>query len=104
MQKSGYLKRDQDPDVRISKNLSYLLRHGAVKEGLNIDKAGFVKIDDILQLLYYRSKRITPDRIVKIAETNEKRRYEVKTENDENGVPVLYIRATQGHSLNVFCG
>ena len=27
-----------DPIVQISKNLSYLLRHGAVEQGLKIDK------------------------------------------------------------------
>jgi len=31
----------------------------------------------------------------------KKRRYEIKTEKDENGIPVLYIRATQGHSMNL---
>ena len=34
--------RDQ---VRVSKTLSYLLRHQAVKEGLKIDSAGFVSVE-----------------------------------------------------------
>ena len=34
--------RDQ---VRVSKTLSYLLRHQAVKEGLRIDSAGFVSVE-----------------------------------------------------------
>jgi len=101
MQKSGYLKRDHDPDVRISKNLSYLLKHGAHKEGLKIDKEGFVRIDDILQLEFYRNRRIPAERIKKIAGTTEFRRYQVKTETDQNGNPVDYIRATEGHTLKV---
>ena len=32
----------------LSKKLSYLLRHGAVKEGFDIDTAGFVLVKDIL--------------------------------------------------------
>ena len=34
--------RDQ---VRVSKTLTYLLRHQAVKEGLKIDSAGFVSVE-----------------------------------------------------------
>src|SRR3990170_1485258 len=35
----------------MSKYLSYLLRHGAVKEGLDIDKEGFVKVTELLEFL-----------------------------------------------------
>jgi len=101
MQKSQYLKRDRNPDVRISKTLSFLLKYGAVKEGLKVDKAGFVKVEDILQLLFFRYKKVTAEKIQQLVETNEKRRYELKTENDENGIPVLYIRAAQGNAMNV---
>lgn len=38
-----------DYDVKVSKKLSWVLRHGAVKCGLAIDSAGYVKIDDLLQ-------------------------------------------------------
>lgn len=34
MQKKFYKK--EDPNVKISKSLSYILRHGAVKEGIPI--------------------------------------------------------------------
>jgi len=102
MQKSGHFKkRDEDPDVQISKNLSYLLRHGALKEGLSIDKAGFVPLNQILQLRFYRSRKITAEKIQHISDTNSKKRYEIKTEMDQNGNPTLYIRATQGHSLKL---
>ena len=102
MQKSGYLKRDQDPDVRISKNLSYLLKHGALKEGLKMDKEGFVRIDDILQLEFYKNRRIPAERVKKIAATTEFRRYQLKTETDENGNPVDYIRTMEERTLKVF--
>ena len=32
----------------MSKKLSWLLRHGAIEEGLNMGTDGFVKLDDIL--------------------------------------------------------
>jgi len=93
--------RDEHPDVRISKNLTYILRHGAQSEGLKMDKAGYVRVDDILEKIFYKSRRITVDRIINIVESNEKKRYELKTEIDSNGKKIIYIRATQGHSLDV---
>ena len=93
--------RDENPDVRISKTLAYLLRHGAQNEGLKIDKAGYVRVDDILERIFFKSKRITADRIINIVETNERNRYELKRETDSTGKPVVYIRATEGHSLKV---
>lgn len=37
------------PDVRISKTLSWLLRHGAKGEGLKIRTDGYVKVDDLVR-------------------------------------------------------
>jgi RNA:NAD 2'-phosphotransferase (TPT1/KptA family) len=35
--------------VRVSKHLSYLLRHGAEKEGLPMRADGFVRVEDIVR-------------------------------------------------------
>jgi 2'-phosphotransferase len=35
-------------EVKLSKTLSYLLRHGALKEKLSIDKEGYVPLKEIL--------------------------------------------------------
>jgi 2'-phosphotransferase len=37
------------PDVRISKTLSWLLRHGAQGEGLKMRTDGYVKVDDLVR-------------------------------------------------------
>jgi hypothetical protein len=34
--------------VSISKKLSYLLRHGAGKEGVPMDEGGWVRVDDLV--------------------------------------------------------
>ena len=39
------------PDVRISKTLSWLLRHGAQGEGLKMRTDGYVKVDDLVRCL-----------------------------------------------------
>jgi 2'-phosphotransferase len=41
---------DDPPDVRTSKILAYILRHGAEKEGLAIRSDGFVKLNDVVCL------------------------------------------------------
>ena len=43
------------PDIRISKSLSWLLRHGAEKAGLNIRQDGYAKVSDVVspQHLHY---------------------------------------------------
>ena len=53
----------------MSKYLSYLLRHGAVKEGLDIDKEGFVKVTELLEfLINNKSDIITMEQIKQIVE------------------------------------
>lgn len=41
---------DPKEEVQLSKLLSYLLRHGAVKEKLNISSDGFVAVNDIVSV------------------------------------------------------
>ena len=40
------------PEVRISKTLSWLLRHSAQSEGLKMRNDGYVKVDDLVRYLY----------------------------------------------------
>jgi 2'-phosphotransferase len=93
-------RRHDDPNVKISKNLSYLLRHGAEKEGLAMRQDGFVKLDDILAKDFYKSKKIEFAKVKEIVDTNDKKRFELKEETGEDGVKVILIRATQGHSID----
>lgn len=81
-------------DIQISKALSYLLRHGAVKERLSIDKAGYVKLSEILQNNRLKTHRATVEDITRIVANNDKKRFDIQ---DREGV--RFICATQGHSL-----
>ena len=42
-------------EVDISKGLSYLLRHGAKKEGIRLDEGGWANVADVvgLELFYF---------------------------------------------------
>lgn len=78
--------------VQVSKSLSYLLRHGAQKEGLKMSKDGWVLLDEILQRKDF--KKVDEKMIKDIVANNDKQRFALKTENGK-----LYIKANQGHSI-----
>lgn len=48
----------QPRDVLVSKKLSWLLRHGAEKEGLVLGKGGYVGLDDVVSFSSFCSSLI----------------------------------------------
>ena len=78
---------------RVSMSLSKILRHQAINRNLNIDKGGWVKLEDIMKLNEF--KNISIDDIMYIVENNNKKRFSVELRDDN-----MYIRANQGHSIN----
>ena len=87
-------KNHQDSRVRLSKNLSYILRHGALKEGIPIRSDGYILMNDIL--IHKRFKKSSLLEIEQVVKHDEKNRYTLKDEDGE-----LWIRANQGHSMPV---
>ncbi|KAK8739936.1 hypothetical protein OTU49_003274 [Cherax quadricarinatus] len=81
-------------DVRISKALSWLLRHGAEKEGLILGTGGWAKLEDVLRKPTF--KKVKVDKVKEIVANCPKQRFALKEENGE-----FYIRANQGHSIQV---
>ena len=59
-------------DIQISKALSYLLRHGALKEGLPIDNNGFIPVSVLLRHNRLKSHKCTLEDIHRIVENNDK--------------------------------
>lgn len=88
--------REDTPDVRFSKSLSYVLRHGAIKMGLHINSDGFMYVDDLLTHPQFRS--FSPEDVERVVASNDKQRFKLRSHPD-NGR--LQIRANQGHSLQV---
>lgn len=80
--------------IKASKSLSWILRHGAIKEGLSMDSSGYVKVSDLLQHPKFASYTLEDINFVVL--NNNKKRFALKEDQGE-----LYIRATQGHSINV---
>lgn len=85
--------------TQTSKSISYLLRHGAEKEGVSYRPDGFILIKHVLNWL---NKSLNADEMVTfkdietIVANDNKGRYTIE-EIDKN----MYIRANQGHSFTV---
>ena len=85
--------------TQISKSMSYLLRHGAIKEKVPCRSDGFILIKDVLNWI---NQGANPDEMViyknieSIVDSDKKGRYTIKEINKR-----IYIRANQGHSFDV---
>lgn len=80
--------------VRVSKAMSYLLRHGALKEQVPIQDDGKMKMSDLVCWLQREGHHITSDTVVQIVKTNAKQRYSYDSVSD-------MIWAAQGHSMQM---
>lgn len=89
-------RRDDTPEVRLSKTLSYALRHGAEELKLNMRPSGYVELNELLALPLFRS--FTREQVDEVVRTNSKKRFTMTT--DPTGL-VTFIRANQGHSLQI---
>lgn len=82
--------------MRLSKTLSYVLRHGALKLGLPMGADGFVPLSALLQLPQFRG--FSEEDVRRVVDTNQKQRFALQPGDPSTG-PI--IRANQGHSLQV---
>lgn len=89
-------RRDDPPEVRLSKALSYALRHGAEELKLDMRPSGYVELRQLLS--HPKFKNYTETEIEHVVRTNAKKRFTLTT--DESGT-VKFIRANQGHSLQI---
>ncbi|KAM3867134.1 tRNA 2'-phosphotransferase 1 [Diretmus argenteus] len=86
----------EDRDVRLSKALSYALRHGANQMGLHMSADGFLFVEDLLAHPQFRS--YSSEDVERVVATNDKQRFKLRPHPDDGR---LQIRANQGHSVQV---
>ncbi|ODV58229.1 tRNA 2'-phosphotransferase [Ascoidea rubescens DSM 1968] len=82
--------------MKISKKLAKILRHDAESLKLPIDEKGYVPVDLILKMNFFKSLNVDLEHLKKIVETNKKQRFNLKFDNDKK---VYLICANQGHSI-----
>ncbi|KAJ3309656.1 hypothetical protein HDV04_005843 [Boothiomyces sp. JEL0838] len=83
-------------NVQLSKTLSYILRHGAEKHKLQIHDDGYIRLADILALPKFRGATIAD--VEKVVQECPKQRFKLLMREE------YFIRANQGHSMNINIG
>ena len=83
--------------VRVSKRLSFVLRHRPDSVGLLLDAAGWADVDALLAALAAHGLPLTREDLDRVVAGNDKRRFAY----DGTGTR---IRASQGHSVPVALG
>lgn len=81
--------------VRVSKRLSYVLRHDPRSVGITLDAAGWVGVDELLAALRRHGTPVSRAELEHVVATNDKRRFALQGDR---------IRASQGHSVPVDLG
>ena len=84
-------------NTRVSKWLSYVLRHKPGEIGIELDKNGWVNVGELTSKLNTQNAQINFEILKHIVETNSKKRFAL---NDD----LNKIRASQGHSIDVELG
>lgn len=81
----------------ISKYLSLVLRHQPETLGIELDKAGWADVDNLLQKLTLKGMQVDFKLLKQVVDNNDKKRFIF---NDD----FTKIRASQGHSIEVDLG
>ncbi|HWB61813.1 MAG TPA: RNA 2'-phosphotransferase [Chthoniobacteraceae bacterium] len=80
--------------IKTSKFLSLILRHEPQQVGLQLDEAGWVDVDRLLNAVNAHGNPLTINQLRHVVDTNTKKRFAFS----EDG---LRIRASQGHSVEI---
>lgn len=78
---------------KVSKFLSYVLRHCPEDIGLTLDSEGWASVQELVKKSPFKLN-LTQELIEKVVITNDKKRFKLSDDG-------LSIRANQGHSVNV---
>lgn len=85
---------DKNREKKISKWLSYLLRHHPEKIGLQLDAQGWVEVDYLLRCSAAHQFPLTREELAAVIANNDKQRFAWSEDRQR-------IRAVHGHSIAV---
>ena len=88
------MKHPPDPATRISKRLSFILRHQPQSIGITLDAQGWADVAILLQQLNAHGTAIDRALLDHVVATNPKQRFSYDTSGTK-------IRANQGHSVAI---
>ena len=84
----------KEENVRLSKLLSYVLRHNPAHLGIQLDNHGWTNVEVLLNQLNKQQEKINFDILKHIVDTNAKKRFSFNED-------LTLIRASQGHSVEI---
>ena len=84
-------------DVRLSKYMSYVLRHRPEAAGLELGEGGWVDLDSLVAACVEAGRANGRDDVLRVVAENDKQRFELSGDG-------TLIRAAQGHSVEVDLG
>ena len=88
---------NKDQLKKISKSMSYVLRHRPDTIGIELQEGGWISVDELLTAFERAGKPFTLDVLERVVTENDKQRFEFSADR-------LQIRARQGHSVEVDLG
>lgn len=88
---------DKRRHIKISKYLSFVLRHNPDSVSIKLDGGGWTDVENLIQQAKQKDMRITFDEIRTVVKKNDNQRFSLS----EDG---LKIRANYGHSIAVDLG
>jgi putative RNA 2'-phosphotransferase len=94
---SGVRIQMTDDPVRLSKFISYVLRHKPDSIGLTLDSQGWASIDELIEKSNASGTMFGRVDLLKMVDDNDKKRFSVSNDRQR-------IRAAQGHSITVELG
>ena len=68
----------REGDDRLSRRMSFLLRHHPEKGPITLDDEGFTPVADLAQVLSGPRRQVTEEDVLRVAATDGKGRYQVK--------------------------
>lgn len=83
--------------TKLSKFLSFVLRHKPEAVGLTLDSQGWVSISELLARSNAAGTELDLEDLLHVVETSDKKRFSISADG-------LCIRAAQGHSVTVELG
>lgn len=121
IRKSGFNKRQMNPEEELSRALSWALRHAAPQLRLDMSEEGYVPVSQILASNHpkFANKKFTELDVRSVVEKDSKQRFHLEcrqvsmnlnssrinkrqkqeSDNSLKTLKVLCIRANQGHSI-----
>lgn len=84
----------KEENTRLSKLLSYVLRHNPAHLGIRLDDHGWTNVEILLKQLSTHKENVDFDILKHIVDTNTKKRFSFNED-------LSLIRASQGHSVEI---